>query len=338
VDRLRVGVVGLGAFGESHLRAYRGVPQVDVVAVASRSGGRAREVAGRYGVPQWHEGYQSLIDDPSIDAISVTTAETDHLAPTLGALAVGKHVLVEKPLAATLDDAVAMVEAARRSTAFLMPGHILRFEAKYAALKTAVAANQIGTIVSLSARRHRPRVLISSHRRVHPALVTAIHDVDVMLWLAGDRVKSVRAHHRLAQRMDDAHGLWALMKFEGGAIAVLETAWMLPDGAGLGTDDAFTVIGSTGLARVQFDFPAMRVWTSAGAETPDVSYEPMLHGAVSGALRDELSAFATSALTGVKPTVVAPEDGLTALAVVLAAIESAERDVEVAVNYPTVLE
>ena len=148
MDRLRVGVVGLGAFGKGHLRAYHGAPQVEIVAAASRSGARACEVARQYGIPRWHEGYQSLIDDPAIDAISVTTA---------------------------------------------------------------------------------------------------------------------------------------------------------------------------------------------GAETLDVSYEPMLHGAVSGALRDELSAFATSALAGTAPTVVAPEDGLATLVVVLAAIESAERDVEITVNYPAAL-
>ncbi len=334
MKRLRVGVVGLGAFGESHLRAYRGIPEVEVVAVASRSSERAREIAATYGIPRSYGSYEEITSDPEIDAISVTTAEGDHLAPTVMALAAGKHVLVEKPFAATLDDALAMVEAERRSTAFLMPGHILRFEAKFAALKSAVVSQELGSIVSMNARRNRPRQLISSHGRVHPALVTAIHDIDIMLWLMQERVRSVRAHHRLGTTITDAHGIWMVLEFVGGAVALLETAWMLPDHAGLGTDDAFSVIGSAGLARVQFEVPGLRIWSEAGSQAPDVSYEPIVHGVVSGALRDELATFAKHALNGTKPEIVRSEDGVNALAVVLAAIASAEQNREVDVNYP----
>ena len=337
MERLRVGVVGLGTFGESHLGAYRGLPHVEIVAVASRSAERAREVARRYGVPRWYEGHEALIADPTVDAVSVTTAETDHRGPAVAALAAGKHVLVEKPIAASLADATAIVEVGRKSPGILMPGHILRFEPKYAALKRAVATGKLGRLTSLAARRNRPRGLVASHGRVHPSLVTAIHDIDVMLWLSGDRIRSVRAVHRLANRDAGAHGLWALLQFERGTIATLETVWMLPDEAGAATDDAFEAIGTEGTARIQFDVPGLRLWTASGLHAPDVSYEPWLHGTIAGALKEELAYFATCALSRTPPTIVTPTDGLAALAVVLAAIESAEADAEVAVAWPEVV-
>ncbi len=329
-----MGVIGLGAFGESHVQAFRGLPHADVVAVASRSGEHARAVAARYDVPRWYEGYAGLIDDPMIEAVSVATAESDHREPAVAALRAGKHVLVEKPMASTLADALAIVDAARRSSSLLMPGHILRFETKYAAMKNAVDAKVLGRLTAISARRNRPRSLVTSHGRVHPALVTAIHDVDVMLWLTGDRVRTVRAIHRLSDRDDGAHGLWALLEFEHGTVGTLETAWTVPDEVGLGADDAFEVIGRSGTAKIQFDVPAFRVWRRSGVHVPDVSYEPRVHGAVTGALKEEVSYFATCALTGTPPSVVTPTDGLNALVVVLALIESAERNADVAVAWP----
>jgi UDP-N-acetylglucosamine 3-dehydrogenase len=331
---LQVGIVGLGAFGESHIQTYRGLPEVEVAAVASRSAARAREVAARYCIPRWYGNYDALIADPAIQAVSVTTAEAEHRAPAVAALAAGKHVLVEKPLATTLDDALALAAAARAARGILMPGHVLRFEAKYATLRAAVEAGELGRLVALDARRNRPRSAINTYARVHPAFVTAIHDLDIMLWLAGSPLRRVRALDRLADRDGGAHGVWALLEFASGVIGTIEAAWMVPSGAGLATDDAFSAIGTAGLARLQFDPPPLRIWRDTGQSAPDTSYEPRVHGLVTGALRDELAYFAACARRGEPPTVVTPEDGVLAVAAALALVESARRDTEIAVAWP----
>jgi UDP-N-acetylglucosamine 3-dehydrogenase len=322
-ERLRVGVIGLGAFGESHLRAYQGMPEVEIAAVASRSSARAEDVAARYGVSCWYGSHQELIADPSIAAVSITTTEFEHRAPAIAALAAGKHVLVEKPIAATLEDARAMLAAARRGPGFLVPGHILRFDPAYAGAREAARAGELGRLVALTARRNRPQALIPTYGRVHPALITAIHDIDIMLWIAGRGVRWVRAIDRIASRDEGAHGLWGLLQFEHGVVATIETSWLIPDAAGVATDDALRITGLAGTATIQLDLPRYRKWRATGNSAPDVSYEPVLHGVVTGALRDELAAFARCALTGTPPTIVTPEDGCAALAVVLALIESA---------------
>lgn len=323
MKRLRVGVLGLGAFGERHIRAYRGLPYVEVAAVASRSATRAEEIASTYKIPAAYGSHEDLIADDSIDAISVTTAEHEHREPVLAALAAGRHVLVEKPIASTLDDAAAMVEAARASTGILMPGHILRFAPTYAGVKSAVAAGELGRVVSMSARRNRPATLIASHGRVHPALITAIHDIDIMCWIAGCEVERVRAIDRLAGRDGGAHGLWGMLEFADGTVAMIETSWMLPAGGEIDTDDAFHVTGMQGTAKVQVDTPPLRMWTASGGSAPDVGYEPEVHGVVTGALGNELAHFAQCAMAGTPSPIVTPEDGARALAVVLALIEAA---------------
>ena len=325
LDRLRVGVIGLGAFGESHIRAYQGLPNVEVAAVASRSSDRAAAIAERYGISSWYGSHDALIADDSIAAVSITTAEDEHRGPAVASFEAGKHVLVEKPLATTLEDAEAIVAAARSSSGILMPGHILRFDPRYASVRAAAVSGELGRLVSLSARRNRPAGLIASHGRVHPALITAIHDIDIMLWIAGSDVRSVYATDRLADRDGGAHGLWGLLEFNDGTMATIETSWLIPASAGIATDDAFQVVGLNGTAKIQLDTPALRVWTERGSEAPDVSYEPVVHGTVVGALRDELAHFVQCAMSDTPSPIVTPEDGANALAVVLALIESAKQ-------------
>ncbi len=323
MKRLRVGVLGLGAFGESHIRAYLGLPYVEIGAVASRSPARAEEIATRYGVPVWYGSHDELIADDTIDAISVTTAEHEHREPVVSALAADKHVLVEKPIASTLVDARVMLEASRASSGILMPGHVLRFAPTCAGVKAAVEGGELGRLVSMVARRNRPASLIATHGRVHPALITAIHDIDTMLWLAGDHVRRVRAFDRLADRDNGAHGLWGMLEFASGVIAMVETSWLIPDGADISTDDAFQVTGMLGSARIQLDSPPLRIWGSGASVAPDVGYEPVVHGVTCGALGMEVAHFAQQALLGMPSSIVTPEDGVRALAVVLALIEAA---------------
>ncbi|HEY7030720.1 MAG TPA: Gfo/Idh/MocA family oxidoreductase [Thermomicrobiales bacterium] len=334
--RVKVGVIGLGRFGESHLHAYRSIRHAEVVAVASRSRERANEIASRFAVPRSYDDFRALIADPGVEAISVTTGEHDHRDPVVAALAAGKPVLVEKPMASTLADADAMLEAARRSAAFLMPGHILRFEPKYAALKEAVERGELGELTSISARRNRLRGQVPIYGRAGPALVTAIHDIDVMLWITGSTVVSVRAFQRLGTLPGDHCGVWALMRLASGTIAMIESSWMTPDGVEPGGDDAFSAIGTKGLARIQFDVPPMWISTSDGLRAPDVSFEPRVNGVSTGALREELAYFTACVLDGIRPTAIAPEDGRAALAVALAMIDSARQDREIVLAPPAV--
>lgn len=332
MKRLRVGIIGLGAFGESHIRAYQGLPDVKIAAVASRSPQRAREIAARYDIPAWYGSHDELIANETIDAVSVTTAEHEHRDPVVKALGAGKHVLVEKPLASTLEDARAILDAACEASGILVPGHILRFDPKYAAAREAAVSGQLGRVVSIAARRNRPQSLITTYGRVHPALVTAIHDIDIMLWVSGKDIHRVYAVDRIADRDNGAHGLWGLLEFADGTVGTVETSWLLPDAVGIGTDDAFEIIGVTGTAKVQQDPPPLRILGADGSQAPDVSYQPVLHGVVSGALRDELAHFASCALAGTPSAIIMPDDAYAALAVVLALIDSAASGAPVPVS------
>ena len=133
--KLRMGLIGCGAFGESHLATFAGLPFVEVTAVTDASEERAHKLATRYGVPRVAKDFRELCALREVDAVSVVTTEDQHLEPVLTALRHGKHVLVEKPLATRLEDAAKMLEAARASNRILMPGRLLPFEIRYASVK-----------------------------------------------------------------------------------------------------------------------------------------------------------------------------------------------------------
>jgi UDP-N-acetylglucosamine 3-dehydrogenase len=331
---IRVGVIGLGAFGDCHLDTLQGIPGAGVMAVASRSADRAREVATARGIPRWYDRYDSLCNDPDIDAVIVATSEDQHVAPVTAALAAGKHVLIEKPLATTLEDALAIRDAAVSATGFLMPGHIVRFEPRFSALQRTVRAGELGTIAAIHASRSRPRATLSTYGRCHPALVTAIHDIDFCLWLTGESPVAVRAWQRLDRDPDGTYGIWGTFVFPGGALATIEATWMMPDGTGLENGDTFTVTGTRGSASLDLGSPGLRMLSPGRTTVPEIGYQPVGHDGLGGALLAELNHFLLRAQGRATPQVVTVDDGLNAVVAALAMIDSAIRNEEVAIAWP----
>lgn len=348
MDKIQIGVIGVGAFGESHVIAYRSLPYVEVAAVCDINALRAQEIAARYGIAKWYTDCYRLLQETPLDAVSVCTPEDAHLEPTLAALAAGKHVLVEKPLATRLDDAERMISAARAAGVFLMPGFILRFETRYALVKERIAAGELGEIISITARRNRPKWLAQTYLRTHGILEASIHDLDILLWYTGDRVKRVHAVQRNLSRdappgrpsrdvpperpYANPEATWALLEFEKGAVAYVENLWLNPDQGGIVINDAMQVTGTRGIAHIDFVNPGLALWLETGYRVPDISYEPRIRGEMFGALKEELAYFARCVLEKRPPEVVSLDDARHGLQVALAIIESAENEKAVVVQ------
>ncbi|MDW8022071.1 MAG: Gfo/Idh/MocA family oxidoreductase, partial [Nitrososphaerota archaeon] len=153
VRTVRFGVIGLGDFGERHVQALRTITGVDVVAVCSRTRSRAEEVARLYGVKKWFTDREKLVRDDEVDAVTIATADDDHVEPTILAAEAGKPALLEKPLATTINDADKIIEAVKRHGIIFMVGHILRFDRRYRLVKQMHEGGETGKIASMYARR-----------------------------------------------------------------------------------------------------------------------------------------------------------------------------------------
>ena len=324
MEQLRVGVIGVGWFGTVHCRAIADHPQLELAALCDASEDRLAEMAREHGVARTCTDYRELVDDPEIDALAVVTPWDHHAAPTLAGLAAGKHVLVEKPMASTVEDCQRMCDAARDAEAILMVGHICRFNPRYASAKREIDAGRIGKVVAINARRNVPaRWVIDQLDSISPILHTCSHDTDMMLWLTGARVVSTYAQtvNTLGRAYDDMAQL--MYRFDSGATAIYEGAWCMPDTSPFELDERMSVIGTEGFIHIQDTLPNIGVCSKEGFKSPDTTYWPELHGITGGALRDEWSYFARCVLEGTRPALITPEEAMETVRTVLAAHKSA---------------
>ncbi len=324
MDRLRIGVIGLGWFGEIHCEAIIGIPNLELAALCTRTPERLKAMADKFGVRKAVTDYRKLLDDPEIDAVSIVTMWDQHLEPTIAALEAGKHVFLEKPIASTGPDADAITAASKKAKGILQIGHICRFNPRYRMAKQAIAEGRIGKIVSLASRRNIPAAWTPTIlNKIGPIVGDAIHDTDLMLWFTEDRVVSAYAQTVDVRGLKHPDIGQTMYRFASGATATLETVWCMPDKTPYDIDERMNITGTEGFLQIQDTFPNLGIAAKDKFHSPDTTYWPMVEGVRGGALRDEFAYFANCALASRKPAIGTPEEATMALKATLAAEESA---------------
>jgi predicted dehydrogenase len=324
MDRLRIGVIGLGWFGEIHCETIVGIPNMELAALCTRTPERLAQQAEKFGVAKTYRDYRDMLADRDIDAVSICTMWDQHTDPTIAALEAGKHVFLEKPMASTVADCDRILAAARKAKGVLQIGHIVRFNPRYRMAKQAIDAGKIGKIVALSSRRNIPAAWTPEIlNKIGPIVGDAIHDTDIMLWFTGDTVASAYAQTVSVRNLKFPDIGQTMYRFKGGATATLETVWCMPEKTPFDIDERMSIIGTEGIIHVQDTFPNLGIVSADKLHSPDTTYWPMFDGVRGGALREELAYFANCALKGETPAIGRPEDAAAALAATLAAEESA---------------
>ena len=327
MDRIRYAVIGLGFFGEKHSEVLSDMQGVELSAVCTRRPDRLQEIAGRFGVRKTYTNYKDLLADKEIDAVSVVTHVYDHRDITVEALNAGKHVFLEKPMADTIEDCDAIVEAAESAKGRFMVGHICRFDPRISQAKETIAEGRIGRIVSMHATRNLAGWITGGTGvldKISALLGDGIHDTDLMLWFAESAVKTVYAQTLQVRDYKYPDIAWAMYRFDNDAIGVIETVWCLPDSTPFQIDARFEIIGTEGAIYINCGDAGLTINAADGLHKPDTHYWPSVFGKRVGVLRNELGYFMDCIRTGKRPDVITPEESRTAVAVICAAEESAE--------------
>lgn len=147
---IRIGVIGTG-IGTAHIEAFQQHDGVTITAVCSAREARAREIAARFGIPLATADYRELLR-ADVDTVIIATPPALHLAMGLDTLAAGKHLLCEKPLTLTLDEAITLRDAARTAGVTGMINHHMRFNAPFARVKELTDAGYLGQLALADAR------------------------------------------------------------------------------------------------------------------------------------------------------------------------------------------
>ncbi len=337
---LRWAIIGIGRFGRVHARVLRSLPGSELVAISNRNPERLAEAASEFGIPDEHafSDYRDLLADPDIDAVSITTHWLDHHEVALAALAAGKQVLLEKPMAATAEQCREILAASESAPGKLMVGHVCRFDTRVTLAKEAVDSGRLGRIVSMHAKRNLPKAPGNIRLdKISPLVGDGIHDADLMMWFLGRAPDSVYARNvsYSGHRYPDLG--WAMLHFGRGndeTIGVVETAWCLPETVPTVIDATLEVIGTEGKLTIDCGHTGLSITDSMGTKQPDTVYWPEQHGQVIGALQREIAYFADCVREGRDPSVITPAEAARALAVMEAAEASAETRAPVTFSFP----
>jgi predicted dehydrogenase len=273
---LRVGVVGLGFAGTTHLDAFRALPGVEVVALAGQEPERLAELAASRGVPDTYPDWQDLVARDDLDVVSIGVPNALHAPIALAALAAGKHVFCEKPLATTGAEAQSMVDAAVAADRVLEVAYNHRRRADVAFLAAELAEHPIGRIYHARAswlrRSGIPGITswFTSKQTAGggPMIDLGVHVLDIALHLMGEpRVLSVSAvaydelgtagrggstrnpvSAATGRPYDVEDFASALLRLEGGSSILLQASWASYSKAN--EDIEVELLGSTGGARL----------------------------------------------------------------------------------------
>ena len=309
MNKLGVAVIGTGQWGKNHARVYNELPSTELVAICDVNPERAKAMAAQYGVKAYSDSAQ-MLKDKSIEAVNVCTWSTILAQEAQKALNAGKHVLVEKPMATTPQQAEKLVATAQENDLHLTVGFLMRFIPGLQIIRQSIVDKKIGEFVCATAKR-----VSQWPERIGDVGVvkdTAIHDIDVMHFISGENPISVYAKMgsmRIKKFEDYAQ---IMLTYKDGKSAFIESNWLTPY-----KTRTLTVTGSDAIMRL--DYITQDLWIEQQKETVQPRYpfqEP---------LKAELQHFVECIVEKKKPLVTG-EDGVRALEVATAAMQSSAKN------------
>lgn len=329
-DRLRVGVVGLGTMGRFHAETLATHPDVEVTAVASLDGEVTRSVASSVGARACAD-HADLVGDRAVDAVVVATPDHAHREAAVAAAEAGKALLVEKPLATSVEDARSIVAAVRENHVVAMTLFNHRWVPAYAQAYERIRDGDIGSAVVGYARKNDriyvPTRMLAWAAATTPAWFLSSHDIDLVTWMFGDRPAEVYATAVFGKLrgmgIDTPDAIQAQVRYAGGSVATFEACWIYPDSFPTVTDSFVEVVGAEGAIHLDRKQEQIEIATSSGYEYPRNLLQRRVHGVWGGAVRDCLWHFVDCAREGTEPLVTV-EDAATTSAVLQALHRSAE--------------
>ena len=329
---LKIGLVGCGGLGSRHAAHVESIEGAELVAVCDYELASAKALADRFtSQPAVYDDHRTMLSAQSLDAVLVVTPNFVHSPITVDAATAGAHVFCEKPMALTVEDCDAMIEAADNAGVFLMIGYVRRFQNAYREMKRLIDEGQIGEVRMAHAvrlgtgapggvagwqlDRERYGGLFSMHS----------HELDQLTWMAGE-VRAVQAAMRYGDESDNTveESIFINLEFSSGAIGSLSSSRIYPGGS-----YELGVAGTEGSVKITSGTGAQLTLNRMGEKPEHMTYER------NNGLLEEMIYFLQCIRTGEQPQSNGL-DGRRTIAISLAAHESARtgRKVEVPVSSP----
>ncbi len=270
---MKVGIVGVGFMGSTHIAGWANT-EAQIAGVAAETVEEAIPIAEKYGVQVFPDLAAML---PEVEIIDICTPTHLHYEMCLQAAEAGKHIICEKPMARTTEQAREVVQAARKASIRLFTAHVVRFFPEYILAKQVVDEGQIGKpgVIRLTRGSYRPKKpvgnwFLDEAKSGGILMDLMIHDYDIARWIAGE-VESVYAKKISVQHPDAPvdYGL-VILKHRNGTMSHLSGAWAYPPPT---FRTSLEIAGDNGLVEFDSDltFPVIDLRLKKSNDAPDVA-------------------------------------------------------------------
>jgi len=318
-QKIKVAVVGGGAFGEEHLRTFASMPQAEIGGIYTLDNTRGEELCARYGGRNY-ESLQALAEDENVELVSIATPENQHLEPFKVLSQSGKAIYVEKPLASTLAEARQMLELSKSIMA--MSGHCLRFEQR---LATVFEKLRGVPKYHFQSRNRRTRIEKETYGRVHPAYSMLCHEIELSNAFAESTFKRVIAlETKYSEGQVD--GMNILIEYENGMTSSVEGGWYLPAQNNCIENDSISILSANGVDELSMPHLGYYQIDSDGLKTPNLYYGYSVYGTKYGPLRAALDYFVACIQQQKAPQISTIQDAYHAVELIEAALRSVEEN------------
>ena len=341
MKKLKMGIVGAGIWGETHVRIYNEHVFAETVAICDKDKSRAEALAAKYNVKEVYTDYKEMAEKADCDAVAIVTPDFLHADIAVACANAKKHMLIEKPLATTRKDVFDMVEAIEKNNVRVMVDLHNRWNPSMNTTKQAIDAGDLGEPYSAYARLNDVKWvatdMLSWAAQSSILWFLGSHSLDTLQWLLGSkvvRVYSVAREGVLKSLGVDVPDMYlTTLEFENGCVAQMENGWITPNANTNINDIKYTILGTKGMINVDCSSHTMiQQVTEDKVITPDIIVRNKVDGLVKGFAYESIRSFVDRMIDG-KPFLVSLEDSANTSLALLAVLESAETRMPVDVKY-----
>ena len=339
--KIKMGIVGAGTWGRTHAYIYREHSNAEPVAICDMNRERAQAIADEFGIKEVYTDYHEMAEKADIDAVAIVTPDFAHADIACCFADHKRHLLIEKPLATTREDAERIVEAVKRNGVRCMVDLHNRWNAPFNTCKQLIEAGKLGDPYTAYIRHSDIKWcatdLLPWAAKSSILWFLGSHSLDTLRWLFNDEVKRVYAVKRegilKAEGIDTPDIYLSTIEFEHGGIAHMENGWVTPNGNGNVNDFRFSIMGTEGM--VNLNLSNHDLITFADQEkimVPDILVSNFVFGKCKGLSYESIRHFIDRMVDDQEFRVTLEDSRKTCIAI-LAIIESAEKGIPVEVTY-----
>lgn len=344
MKKLKVAIFGTGFIANIHMESYaRFVPNAEVVAVYGRDAGRTSAFAQQHNIAAWYDDMDKLLEEQEVEMVDICLPNYLHHSACMTAAKNDKHIVIEKPLALTLEEADEMIGECKKRNLLLMYAEELCFAPKYERVRSMVESGAVGEVYMLKQAEkhsgpHSPWFYNKETAGGGVMMDMGCHALAWFRWMTKNaKVKSVYADMKTVLHDTDCDdNTITIVEFENGVTAIAEDSWARHGGM----DDRIEVYGVDGVSYADlfqgnsaltysskgYDYAAEKAGTTVGWTFT------MYEEAFNQGYPQELAHFTDCVLNGKQPLVTG-EDGRAVLEMIYAAYESARTGQKVALPF-----